>query len=647
MNWCKTRDPRIVLPMEIFTSILNQVITEGFINPIRLLLPLTLVSQGWLDYIVNTPELWVHIDVGRGLEEADSLAKLATSLALSKDQRLYLVIVYEINNWDMIFSLLRPHITRIRSLSFLRQRTETIQRRDWEYSQRQIIRCLKDFGYLPDLLSITADGDWAGGIWIERLSYFPTLRQILIRKIHPRAIENLQCPEKVQDFTTLLSIGVCYPLLGILSGLRKLRMGSMPPEEPPNEDGILPTALYTLAVREILTDSAARLVFKVIRMAPRLRRIGLLIEWNRLTELMSILPSLLQLETLQLELTKPTASRSESLHLLAPETPTGVKDLYIRYQDSTDALYYHQALAKYLRHAMPFLLDLRLDCYILPTPYMSYIKSLKHLLRLRIAAGRAVVDKDSIIQSDSLETLNIHWTTADQGYILEKLHCPGLLRLSLCEAMAGTIRDPPSFAHYQVLSTTQETIQLPDMKALRTLELSGRSILYMPLDSLTRIVFDKYTSTASEFFIKLINQPDMCAMLQRIELYCFPEWDLLFLLLERRGFASFTRPIEEIMLPANIPIYLLRPLVNLLGDQTALRPPNEDVSLDAIADITTDYTIPGCMWCSWSFQTCATPIPRLTHLRSTPSIAFNHSKDPKPKTRTVAQSDEEPRRKGQ
>ncbi|KIM19783.1 hypothetical protein M408DRAFT_312272, partial [Serendipita vermifera MAFF 305830] len=80
----------------------------------------------------------------------------------------------------------------------------------------------------------------------------------------------------------------------------------------------------------------------------------------------------------------------------------------------------------------------------------------------------------------------------------------------------------------------------------------------------------------------LIFEPRICPLLHEIELDFIPEWDLLFLMLERRNYLPPSHGVSRIttlILQSPIPPTLLAPLAHILSGQFTERPSNRELSL--------------------------------------------------------------------
>ena len=91
---------------------------------------------------------------------------------------------------------------------------------------------------------------------------------------------------------------------------------------------------------------------------------------------------------------------------------------------------------------------------------------------------------------------------------------------------------------------------------------------------------------ASAFLIRFIMEPEICPELVEIGIDFVPEWDLLFLMLERRNYLPPSRGVARIKtlsLPSPLPLTLLAPLTDILSGRFTRRPSNMDLSFSGFA----------------------------------------------------------------
>jgi hypothetical protein len=207
----------------------------------------------------------------------------------------------------------------------------------------------------------------------------------------------------------------------------------------------------------------------------------------------------------------------------------------------------------------------------------SYISSLSHLwsLRLLYISGNFNVSIDSA----SLEDLILEGI--DDIPLLSLMvnaKCPSLSKLKLSVGIEAAMKltQPPQEPYYlqetPLIYITTVTLEIGSIQArwevhkfnaLRKLQVGGRNV------------------RSSGFLVGLIIEPHYCPALVEMELLFIPEWDLLFLMLERRNYLLPSQDIAEIKtltLPSPIPLALLSPLIDILSGRFTRRPSNMDIS---------------------------------------------------------------------
>ncbi|CAG7848473.1 SubName: Full=Uncharacterized protein {ECO:0000313/EMBL:CCA74058.1} [Serendipita indica DSM 11827] len=139
------------------------------------------------------------------------------------------------------------------------------------------------------------------------------------------------------------------------------------------------------------------------------------------------------------------------------------------------------------------------------------------------------------------------------------------------------------------------------------------------LDLLTSVRTITFSSIGAEgnptdLFIHLIYKPELCPNLEEIGLSQCPEWDYLFIMLERRNLLpnSKVSRIKKLSLPA-VPAYvILNPLTHLLRGQVAPRPSNRILSIEGRMKHIRNAKRPGCSSCCWLMYKCDAPIKTLS-----------------------------------
>ena len=128
--------------------------------------------------------------------------------------------------------------------------------------------------------------------------------------------------------------------------------------------------------------------------------------------------------------------------------------------------------------------------------------------------------------------------------------------------------------HLRIRSSSSH-LKITGFRALRKLRVYGWSL-------------GRGDGTNCEILIPFICEPTICPLLTELELDFIPEWDLLFLMLERRNHLPQSLRISRLktlLLPCPPPPHLLVPLTEILAGRFTVRPPNEDLSTSSFMEV--------------------------------------------------------------
>ncbi|CAG7848472.1 SubName: Full=Uncharacterized protein {ECO:0000313/EMBL:CCA74059.1} [Serendipita indica DSM 11827] len=168
-------------------------------------------------------------------------------------------------------------------------------------------------------------------------------------------------------------------------------------------------------------------------------------------------------------------------------------------------------------------------------------------------------------------------------------------------------------------NTCKNNVTGIDEDAFGQLTSVGMPWFHWRLDLLTsvRTIFLNSTGlegNPTDLFIHLIYKPELCPNLEELSMSQCPEWDYLFIMLERRNLLpnSKVSRIKKLSLPA-VPAYvILNPLTHLLRGQVAPRPSNQTLSIAGRMKQIWNTKRPGCSSCCWLMYTCDIPIKTLS-----------------------------------
>jgi hypothetical protein len=78
----------------------------------------------------------------------------------------------------------------------------------------------------------------------------------------------------------------------------------------------------------------------------------------------------------------------------------------------------------------------------------------------------------------------------------------------------------------------------------------------------------------------LALHPHSCPMLEDLELRSIPEWDIFFIMLERRNLSQYpVVPLAQVTLPSICARYIRRPIRQVIRGTMPIRPPYYDLSI--------------------------------------------------------------------
>ena len=562
-------DPLVSLPPEVWTDIIREAADDSSINlpSTDVLLLLTLVSNGWSRKILNTPGLWTNITIGRG--EADAQAKLGAALCLSGSLQFNLTIKIVPCQWEAILSLLQVGAHRIKSVAV----QNPYDYNDLQNQAKFIQHFFGSFTHLPALRVIrTADGLQLN--WDVIFSKCPALSYIYGTLIPFEVLRNRnQVPIRACRIDAASDDVI--PHLEDLAHLEELiwALGS----DGPITRGYPLPALPNLRLIDSLYNQNTG-SFIILKLTANLTSLALAISnsWDHLYDLFLHLNHLPHLLVLKLRLVNVRGKLS--LPAIKP-IQTGVQILRFGgdYHNTEfeevdqEAFVNQETLFLVFPVCFPNVTQLSLDYGFFGPNVAAYIRCAAFLRSLSLAFVEIRPDYNIPIESSSLEVLDLE---GDNVRPLDKLvsfiECPPILKLKFQDDMFWvrvSERDKFSIAiHNTMRLETSAQWEISKFTALRRLHiLEGFSDDPSP----------------NAVMIPLICDPHICPLLREVEFGFLPEWDLLFLMLERRNYLPHSLDIariETLVLPSPIPPVLLAPLTEILSGRFIERPSNLELS---------------------------------------------------------------------
>jgi hypothetical protein len=184
----------------------------------------------------------------------------------------------------------------------------------------------------------------------------------------------------------------------------------------------------------------------------------------------------------------------------------------------------------------------------------------------------------TIFPSVTLEKVEEIW--ASTMAIVSSIHCPAAMRLSVTDDQRSELLDINTWSNLRTLLVEVPPSSWKGISLPRVEEISV-GLPYSPNPG------EEGSSLLEELALRIDSFP----CLSRLKLQKFPEWDILFLMLERRNFHQsnsvtiLCKLIDSITLPFRPASWIAKPLIDRLGGQLSIRPTNYELSHHAIAPI--------------------------------------------------------------
>ncbi|KAG8819715.1 hypothetical protein FRC17_010348 [Serendipita sp. 399] len=591
-------DPLSALPVDIWAHIIDEIIYCSWGTAYRVVANMVLVNSKWRDAIVRTPRFWALITINRGFGELDLSQRLQTALALSKDQLLTIYIEHPISQscFDNYAAMLSPHAQRIRRIVF---RHSLWMSQSPDPLTSSVHQMLSELLPLPHLEGIQFNGRTVlnGEEW-NIIESIPTIKVLdgdaisalplsLLRRVPLVNLESLTFSGTVLQLFTLIRD---------LPRLKALTMTDPPTHETASEE-TQPTSLTIEPINIRTLDWKKRngAHFRdLLHRSSLLRRLTLSVSWRQLTIALEAMEKLPSLSNLSINLISgPTEdddyfSPTTVIHgASVQELNLSVTSYATRYW-AGDSTSHNSKLSHLADSLLPVLEQLRkLTIYLtnrwtIPPVLLSSSANLQ-VLDLTLLG----LDPDTPLPDLTLNTLeNLALTVPPTcfDYFLSSFKCPNLLLLMI----RGTESNPGS--------TVTTRLQPEQFLRLSSLHWASSNLAWniTAHNALRSITFQYQTpQTASDFCAHLIVRPRDFPSLEEIKFYCLPEWDLLFLMLERRNFLldQAISKITTVILSTTVGAMLKGPLVSLLRGEYTNRLSNHDLSILGVGEVYFDTSL--------------------------------------------------------
>ncbi|PVG04124.1 hypothetical protein CPB86DRAFT_778368 [Serendipita vermifera] len=598
-------DPINKYPPELFTQIIYQAIFDRVsFKPIEYweltkangnLLSLTLVSQRWMQFIINTPIYWTFIVLDE--TEGDWLSTASVFLQFSRELPITVYIRdLLILEQSMLWSELLQHRNRISGILYnsqsLYQDTISV---DFQ-------KFMEKLSPLPSLKMLQCRNEKIDDSLLQSvLDMYPTLSEIHRLSVSERSLRCLmlrncksislhQDPEPVmrvlEDNLSLREVNIDTSYRSTLSTTElPLLQGDSTSNQPLNWSTLRFDRNLSLSFSQVIT-----------RRMPHLVHLSVGGSIESLIELATSLHSFPRLQELFLRL------QLDSLLKFEGEFPTSfLANENIRvFSWSTvsshgsavtvEWLGVHKQFTTLLSRSLPGIRYLYLQFGLLSrVSHLNKVFNLKefgHLPSLQRfdLVTRLAVDADELPSCGRLSLYNL------RNKIFPRLSSQTVQNLFIyplqpCHPQKNYGLSDQAWPSIEILSIPINIIanSYTGFPHLRKISLQSQSIP----DSLTK------------FCRNLALYPNFCPALEELSIDECPEWDIFFIMLERRLMWSIngSRALKVVALPAHTPRSLQGFVCEIVQGKLPDRPSNFELSLFGNAELLLDMEIPGCHMC--------------------------------------------------
>ncbi|KAG8808805.1 hypothetical protein FRC17_003768, partial [Serendipita sp. 399] len=587
-------DPLLNLPIELFILLIKEIISRRDGTSTKDLLTLSLVNAQWRRALVSEPTLWTDVAIGNGLKDTDVLARVHTGLVLSDTQPIHLAIDHPAPDWNEHFvPLLRPHASRVKSL-IIWPPSSTKLAEEATAGDVTICEILMSLGPLPNLRTLELESKYRVHDW-EFTSFLirtPSIWSITGDYLTYHQIENCVSLE-LDTFMTYVTLGKLLRILPKFQRLTTLIVEDITGEESfysdeDNEGRLSDLPLTQLPLQSLnFRQNRAVDLPRLISISSHLVDISMAITWKVLAEVLPLLRDS-RLEELALYVKCKRSWDNVFQPLDVPRFATLKSFTFHLHGYDSNLEADHERVERLFDsiRSSTSLQKVAFSTDRLHFP-LEVINTLPNLRTFSLDAVKIeAVDRLFRLQSVYLEAITLHIPAPLICDTLKVLRCPNLVNLEL-EYDGGE----PFTPDVQLRLDTDG--QYP---ALYVLEWGLRGVIWhvTSLPSLRIVKFKDLTlQHVSDFCVSIILRPHDCPSLEQIEFLQYPEWDLLYIMLERRNFLRDARisPIRLVSMPSSIGLALRQPLNSLLRGRFANRCSNQDVSLVAITEVYSDSSL--------------------------------------------------------
>ncbi|KIM22593.1 hypothetical protein M408DRAFT_28577 [Serendipita vermifera MAFF 305830] len=584
------------------------------------LFQLTSVSTKWLDLVIHCPLLWSEIHITSSNE--DLLATLATFLQLSGATLLKVVIwCGDGIEWDSICNLFQGHKHRIDKLVLHTLRTNKLSRVERIEKTRHLQEFMKPFGQLSHSIELDLGGSTEidsnlsfllkvlpGARIVSDMGYGLLINHDATSKWVIERCTSITYHCTFQDIAPTLSSLTLAEKIAIVADpnadLEPVHTSftSVPPRLQsvvysgpldPNVDRLLQLANHCLhyLTLTLSTPSITKLI-ETLRKLPQLRRLTLDLECSTPDELQFPI--------------EPTDAVITSLRKL--EIVTSIpQHIFL----SPDLFGHNLARAEISGHLLQAfeslyrcITNLRLSpLNIRAISILESFKNLEHLFLITDGDNDGIPQENRLQRRVSLPSLIYLGTNNCE--ILSLLHTPKIYHLELHNpssmASLGTC-DVRELCILDIIpgNARRFDVHLSSFRNIRELRIMAKngpiqshyvfpSLPSFPcLRSITWYTIKRMNPEGNRLCMLLLENPYCCPSLEQLHFNDYVEWDILFLMLQRRNFEAVgIKKINTVTL-TSVPHAFQNSFSDLLQGKSTRLPPDIDLSPESTREILCD-----------------------------------------------------------
>ncbi|PVG04121.1 hypothetical protein CPB86DRAFT_810009 [Serendipita vermifera] len=576
-------DPIDKLPPELFAEIIHEaVFSEISLDPLLEwkvtkanddILSLTLVSRRWMQFIINTPIYWTHIvldeDKGDCFSTASTFLQLSGDLSITVSIRNSLALEQSTTWLELLKHRNRIVLVAYGTANFYMEDNTLLS------NFQKVMEMLSPLPRLNTLQCCYIE-DMGDSVLQYILDIYPSLSEIYGIEISERSLRRLMS----RNCKSIILTQDPVPLIEVLEGNPSLRKvvidfnSTLSTTELPsfNRGSVLNWStlnIYeglSLSFSHIITNRMIHLTYlsvdghleSLVQLAtsihrfPRLQALSLGLWFSRLARFEGILPASFPSNVHIRSFSFFVDLRSNSTLLLVEQTEMqknftrlvlqslpAIGDLSLSFEEPSMLLQFSKVFDPSAMNHLPVL-----QSFHLTTNLAIDYDELPPCEELTIIC----LHSENILRLSNRETRKLHLMVRDSSQInygLSDQSWPCIERVSLPVYIIS--KSYTGFPHLREISL--ETWTLPD--------------------SLTK------------FCLNLALYPDFCPTLEELSMKRCPEWDIFFIMLERRLRWSIngSRALKAVALPSYTPRSLLRFISEIVQGKLPDRPSNFELSL--------------------------------------------------------------------